>query len=267
MTLRLVSAAVGIPLLFLVVWAGTLWLMLLVSVIAAVGAVETLRLAGHTRRSYLIIATAGFALIFVAVPGTLAITGQPVTVPAYAIAVATIASLIYLLRFRALPAYSNPMISVFPAAFYPAGFLAHAVLLRSLPDGFSWLILLLAVTFATDTAALFVGKAIGRHRLAPSISPGKTWEGAAGGMVGAVGVAAAAFYILELPTSLTSVLVLAAFVGAAGQFGDLAESRLKRVAGVKDSGWIIPGHGGVLDRLDSIVFNLVVVYYFVVWIV
>ena len=123
---------------------------------------------------------------------------------------------------------------------------------------------LLLVTFATDAGAFFVGKAIGKTSLAPSISPSKTWEGAVGGVLVAIGASMGVIYALSLDVVLWYAILLGALMGIVGQVGDLVESRLKRIAGVKDSGRFLPGHGGLLDRLDSIVFNLVVVYYLVI---
>ena len=123
---------------------------------------------------------------------------------------------------------------------------------------------MLLVTFATDTSAFFVGRAIGKRPLAPAISPSKTREGAVGGIVGALVASVAAVYVFDLNVALWKTIAIGVSIGIVGQLGDLVESRLKRIAGVKDSGSLVPGHGGVLDRLDSIVFNLVVVYYFVV---
>ena len=125
--------------------------------------------------------------------------------------------------------------------------------------------LLVLVTFTTDTSAFLVGRLAGKTPLAPSISPGKTREGAGGGLAGAVIASVALSSIMGLAASVLSSLLLGLLMGVAGQLGDLAESRIKRWADTKDSGRLIPGHGGVLDRLDSIVFNLVLVYYFVIW--
>ena len=96
------------------------------------------------------------------------------------------------------------------------------------------------------------------------ISPGKTWEGAIGGFLAAVLAALAAAWALEIDVSVPVIVALGALMGVVGQAGDLFESKLKRLAGVKESGRLLPGHGGVLDRLDSIVFNLALVYYFVI---
>ena len=101
--------------------------------------------------------------------------------------------------------------------------------------------------------------------MAPSISPSKTWEGAVGGVAGALVFSVAAIYILDIDAGVGEALALGALIGTIGQLGDLMVSRLKRMAEVKESGWLVPGHGGLLDRLDSIVLNLVVVYYFVSW--
>jgi phosphatidate cytidylyltransferase len=112
-----------------------------------------------------------------------------------------------------------------------------------------------------------VGRALGRHKLAPRISPAKTWEGAIGGFVGAI-VIALLFTLptpLQLPIGYGQAVLLGFLVSLFGQLGDLAESLLKRNTGVKDSGNWLAGHGGFLDRIDSIVLAGVVVYYYVVW--
>ena len=146
---------------------------------------------------------------------------------------------------------------------YVGFLLSHGLALRELDGGRDWLLFALLTTFATDTGALFTGKAVGRHPLAPAISPGKTWEGAVGGLAGAVGAAAGLAALLDLGTPVWRAALVGVAVGAAAQLGDLAESRLKRASGVKDAGGILPGHGGLLDRLDSIVFTLPLVYYLV----
>jgi phosphatidate cytidylyltransferase len=118
------------------------------------------------------------------------------------------------------------------------------------------------VLMGSDTGAYYVGRAMGKHKLAPKISPGKTWEGVVGGVVAALGLAAAAhfWFFRELP--LKWALPLAALMAALGILGDLTESALKRGAGAKDAAKILPGHGGVLDRLDSLLFNAPLIYYF-----
>jgi len=118
------------------------------------------------------------------------------------------------------------------------------------------------VLMGSDVGAYYVGRAIGKHKLAPKISPGKTWEGVAGGVVAGLGLATVAhfWFFRELP--LKWALPLAAVMTTLGILGDLTESALKRGAGAKDAAKILPGHGGVLDRLDSLLFNAPLLYYF-----
>jgi phosphatidate cytidylyltransferase len=118
------------------------------------------------------------------------------------------------------------------------------------------------VLMGSDTGAYYVGSAIGKHKLAPKISPGKTWEGVVGGVLAALALAAVAhfWFFRELP--LKWALPLAAVMATLGILGDLTESALKRGAGAKDAAKILPGHGGVLDRLDSLLFNAPLIYYF-----
>jgi phosphatidate cytidylyltransferase len=118
------------------------------------------------------------------------------------------------------------------------------------------------VLMGSDTGAYYVGRALGKRKLAPTISPGKTWEGVIGGVVAALAMAALAhfWFFRELP--LKYILPLAVIMTVVGILGDLAESALKRGAGAKDAANILPGHGGILDRLDSLLFNAPLIYYF-----
>jgi phosphatidate cytidylyltransferase len=146
------------------------------------------------------------------------------------------------------------------------GAIAGLRLAAPLEKGAWRIILLLAVIMAADTFAYFVGQVVGRHKLAPSVSPGKTWEGFAGGLGGGIlgALAVRAALLPELPLGHAAALGLV--VAALGTAGDLVESVLKRWAGVKDSGTIFPGHGGALDRLDSLLFGAPVLYYYFVFI-
>lgn len=145
---------------------------------------------------------------------------------------------------------------------YCAFLLGHAVWLRARPDGAGLLLLVLAVTWCGETAAYFVGGRWGRTHLAPRVSPGKTVEGA----LAQLGVSV---LIALLPLGVASVgtghaLGIGLTLGVLGQVGDLVESSLKRSAQVKDAGGIVPGHGGLLDRLDSLLFNVPALYYYVI---
>jgi phosphatidate cytidylyltransferase len=146
------------------------------------------------------------------------------------------------------------------------GTLAALRLLRPGEAGAWRVTLLLAIIMGSDTLAFFVGRALGRRKLAPQISPGKTVEGAAGGLLGGVAGALLVrwFGLPELP--LGHALLLGVLVAALGVAGDLVESLLKRWAGVKDSGGLLPGHGGMLDRLDSLLFGAPVLYYYFLYV-
>jgi len=149
---------------------------------------------------------------------------------------------------------------------YVGWLLSYFVALRGEDGGRSWIFLALFTTFGSDSAAFFIGRAIGKHRLAPNISPGKTWEGAIAGVLGAIIISLVLVIILGLPLNYGQAIILGLLVSVLGQLGDLVESLFKRNMGVKDSGKLIPGHGGFLDRIDSLVFTGVVVYYYVIWV-
>lgn len=150
---------------------------------------------------------------------------------------------------------------------YIGWLLSHLVALRELEAGRDWVLFALFVTFASDSAAFFIGRAFGKQSLAPEISPKKTVEGAIGGIAGAVIMGLLLAMLLDLPISYLAATLLAITVSFFGQIGDLLESIFKRNMGIKDSGTAMPGHGGLLDRLDSVIFAVVVVYYYVIWLV
>jgi phosphatidate cytidylyltransferase len=150
---------------------------------------------------------------------------------------------------------ANGAISLFYMGLLPA----FAYRLLDQAQGLSWFVYLLAVVFAGDTFAYVFGVLFGRHKVMPSVSPKKTWQGSMGGLVGSLAASAVCGYYLFPEISMSFLLPLAVCAGFAGQFGDFFESLLKRVADVKDSGKIMPGHGGVLDRIDGVLFAAPVV--------
>jgi phosphatidate cytidylyltransferase len=155
------------------------------------------------------------------------------------------------------------LVGVFYLAFLGGFLIATRVGFENSP-GLSTKLLLFffIIIFGSDAGAYFAGRALGKHKLIPKISPGKTWEGLIGGIVAAAGAAAicTATFFPELPFKFS--LPLAAVMAIVGVLGDLAESALKRGAGIKDAAAILPGHGGLLDRLDSLLFNAPILYYF-----
>jgi phosphatidate cytidylyltransferase len=141
--------------------------------------------------------------------------------------------------------------------------LSFAVRLDAIPVyGPRLLLFALVITWAADTVAYFAGRAFGKHPLAPHISPKKTWEGSIGGLVGSLAVAYIFHYWLPIP--VPHLLAMATLGNVAGQMGDLLESACKRSAGVKDSGALLPGHGGVLDRIDAVILCIPVIWYYLV---
>jgi len=140
--------------------------------------------------------------------------------------------------------------------------LSFLVLIRNGSDGIAWIFLILFVVFGGDVGAFYAGTYLGRHKLCPSVSPGKTIEGSVGGFAANIcmGSIFKFFFLPALPWVPCILFFLCA--GAAGQVGDLFESEFKRFSGVKDSGFILPGHGGILDRIDALLFAAPVAYFF-----
>jgi phosphatidate cytidylyltransferase len=175
-------------------------------------------------------------------------------------------ALLFLFRIRDI-ADAAREISIAVLAFtYIPLLLMHLVMLRKGPYGVQWLLVIMLIVMTNDTAAYYTGCAFGKHRLYPLVSPKKSIEGALGGLLGSIGGTMLAKYTFFPQLTTTDALLTALFIGAIGQTGDLFESLLKRSFGVKDSGSIIPGHGGVLDRLDSIIFAAPVTYYYAIYI-
>jgi phosphatidate cytidylyltransferase len=141
--------------------------------------------------------------------------------------------------------------------------LGHVISLRALPDGVQWVLLMVWVTWIGETAAYTVGSLAGRHKLAPGVSPGKTLEGAIAQLAGSLLAALTAGGWLFPGLGLRDAVAVGVLLGLLGQVGDLVESALKRSVGTKDTGHIIPGHGGMLDRIDGLLFNAPVLFYYV----
>ena len=233
--LRLISAAVGLPVLLAFVWAGGALFVGAAAAAAALAAREMLALlrAARVRRTSASAPPAAWDETESVPPVAEGATGAaPCDWAIAALGVCYVA-----LPFAAL------------------------ILTRLGDAGLQWVSLAFLTTFATDTGAYAVGKAMGRRKLAPSVSPGKTWEGAAGGLLAAMGAAAGLVHLLDgVESRVWPALALGLAIGGAAQTGDLLESKLKRMAGAKNSGRLIPGHGGLLDRLDSLVPVFPLVY-------
>ena len=149
---------------------------------------------------------------------------------------------------------------------YVGWLLSYFVALRNVVDGRGWVFLAILCTFASDICAYLVGRLIGKHKMAPYISPNKSWEGALSGVVGAVILSVVVVYFFKLPLDWGAAVTLGILISIIGQLGDLVKSLFKRNMVVKDSGNVLPGHGGFLDRMDSLAFAGVLTFYFVVFI-
>ncbi len=166
---------------------------------------------------------------------------------------------VFLFSYRKNHSKSGDLGRALIGPFYICLPLLFFLLIAGLPKGKTWLLFILAVIFAGDTGSFYVGRWFGKHKLT-SISPGKTWEGSVGGLL-ANGISAGIYGAFLFPAlSLMSIVVLGIGLGISGQLGDLAESLLKRLSNIKDSGIILPGHGGLLDRIDSLLFAIPVLY-------
>ena len=259
---RLASAAVLIPVLLLAIWAGGYW-----TAAAALAALLALREAGALARAAgwrpLVYEGAAWGAAVVALAAR---DAGPVLLALGSGAVAVLA--VSIATRRSATSVGDWTITAVGVA-YVALPLAALVLLRqsgsgaawTFDAGAAWTVVAVFGTFATDTGSYAVGRAIGTHQMAPRLSPGKTWEGAFGGLV--AGVAATAGLVAVLRPIETVAWPLAALglgIALASQAGDLAESGLKRLARAKDSGSLIPGHGGLLDRMDSLLLVFPLVY-------
>ncbi len=170
-------------------------------------------------------------------------------------------SLLFLFRLAKITEVHHHLGWIILGLVYLPFLLGHLIPLRLLSDGQQWIFLTLIAIMGCDTCAYFIGSKIGKHKLYPAVSPNKSIEGAVGGLVGSVlGVLLAKISFLPV-IGIFEVVLIGLLLGVMGQLGDLFESLLKRACQVKDSGSMIPGHGGILDRLDSLLFAFPIIYY------
>lgn len=273
---RILSAAVLIPLILGMVWWGTWSVATLVAIATVIALREydaMLSHAGYQPRAGLAVA---LGLVIVG-----AFTLRPLF-PAFDLVglAVTLAVCGYfgseVLRYDGSPRLASWGLS-FAGTLYFSWLTSHFILLRGLdvplrpsplsmieiPPGAAWIFMVLAITWLQDTAAYFVGRALGRHKMAPLLSPKKTWEGFAGGLATAVAAGALATYLQGLPITIWDGALIGLLGGLIGPLGDLSVSMIKRQVDMKDSGSLIPGHGGILDRADSLLFVGAATYYLI----
>ncbi len=272
-TQRVISVAILIPLIVGCVYWGVWPVALLTTAGVVVGLAELYRALHHAGYHPRFGVGIGIALLF-----CLAATLH--TVQPFPWAEAALAASLLLVLIAELPRHNHQhslasWTLTFALACYAGWLLSHYILLRQLETpltdgwlaflhiapGAAWVYLVLGLTWADDSAAYFVGSRWGRHKLAPALSPHKSWEGAAAGLAAAILAALLVAALFGLPLSPLQAILIGAAGGISGQLGDLAESLIKRQIGIKDSSNLIPGHGGVLDRIDSMLFTAPTVYY------
>jgi len=264
---RILTALILIPLVLALIFFGPGWLLTLaVAVVSALAAWEFLGMAKNAGAAPS--RTAVLASIVALFFGNFEWPGQTSAI----LGILSLALLVYCTFCRPVEQMMADAATAVFCLFYVGFTLIALPALREQANGPSLVVFLLCVVWAGDIAALYVGRAWGRHKLAPSLSPNKTWEGTIGSVVGSLLVAVALLGMARLfelwdkawlsyPEDLWYWLIMAVVVNVAAQVGDLAESALKRSAGVKDSGTLLPGHGGVLDRIDALLLAAPVLWY------
>ena len=280
---RLATAAIAIPLLLLLIFAAPPWVYAaVVGVLALLGVLEFVSMAfpGNFRERAVgtvlgagVIAGAlwGPSACGVQVLQSTRWCGGPEVAWLGGLAVVLMLGLSWTVVGRAdFERGFNDLGLTLVGVLYVGFLLPHFVWLRQTEQGPAWVTFILATSMLGDTGGYFVGHAIGRHKLAPRISPGKTIEGSVGILLGTVAASLAAKVILSYFVTWfvtwREALWLGVILAGLSQLGDLAESVMKRTFGVKESGWMFPGHGGVLDRIDSLLFPVGFVYYYIVFV-
>jgi len=255
---RVITALWGVPLVIIAIWFDEPlpWFTLLAVPFGLLAVFEFYKITGVSRTIPLTVFGLIWTLFFIIEPHWNYDNSIPVL-----LASAVVISLMLRVPVRSIRFSMADWTWSMMGIVYVGLLLSLLVTLR-INAGREWLYLVIFCTFGSDTFAYFIGRALGRHKLAPRISPGKTWEGAVGGLCGSVIVGL--LFTLSTPVQLSigygEAILLGLLISVCGQTGDLAESMLKRRKGVKESGTLMPGHGGLLDRMDSIVFAGLAVY-------
>jgi phosphatidate cytidylyltransferase len=254
---RILAAAVGLLIVVpLIVFGGNLGVDLLVGFVVLVCVDEWTRMATPTFRVPSLLALAVAASV---VYGTLVWAPPAAVAPVLGVSVVGLLGFA-LLRVPETDAAAKVGVRLVAGLCYTAVLLSYLPAVRRFDDGVAWIFLILAGTWMCDTGAYFAGRAFGRRKLFERVSPKKTWEGAIGGMFASVGGTVAVQQLALPDLSWVHAAILGGILAWVGVVGDLVESMFKRSFGVKDSGWIMPGHGGLLDRVDALLFTAPVAY-------
>ena len=258
---RTITTVIGVPLVIALIWFGSPWFTVLIAGWGLGGAFEFYSIIARTKGlAPLTYFGMLWVLLFIISPHFSDIQ----TVPLLLTSAVLLPLIILLWRKSKENAFANWAWTI--AGILYVGWLASFMVgLRLLSDGRGWVFLAILCTFASDISAYLAGRTFGRHKMSPYISPNKTWEGAAAGLVGAIIVSVVVVTLFKLPVGYGEAVGLGVMISIVGQLGDLVKSLFKRNTGVKDSSNMIPGHGGFLDRMDSPAFAGVAVYYYVIY--
>jgi phosphatidate cytidylyltransferase len=254
---RVISAVIAIPIVVGAVYLGGLWFAIGAGLVALIAGWEF----GQMMKTGGYLTTPLFTLILIVVLIYTSYQSNP-TLLSFSLTAILLLSLAWQLFRQDASPTANWALTIAGGLYIGWG-LGHLVALRQLPAGQAWVWLALIATWASDSFAYFVGRALGRHKLWPRHSPKKTWEGLLGGIGGGIVGAALVTFVFGLNWGTT--LIIGAIIPIAGLFGDLSISMMKREVGVKDSSNLFPGHGGFLDRIDSVLFVSMVVFYYALW--
>jgi phosphatidate cytidylyltransferase len=255
--LRVASAVIGLPLLGgIILWRNPIGFGALALGIVALGLVEYTGLLLRERP-----AGERAAVVAIGTAFALATYLRPASALAWLAGALVLVGVLTLIRADEVKAATARLATAGFGVLYVGGLVVTLPLMhRDLPDGPLWVVLAIAVTFSNDTGAYVTGRTLGRHKLAPAISPGKTVEGAVGGLVAGVLLTFVARATFLPALTIADCLAIGVVAGVLGPCGDLTESMIKRAVGAKDSGRVIPGHGGILDRIDALMFVGAYVY-------
>lgn len=273
---RILTSVIGIPILYLIFYLGGVWFLLLFLIVILMAEFELivmLKKKGYPLQKGLIFlsgvilpAAAYFGFVYFNIVST---------------AIIIITLLLMLMQEQEGDVFAQTALNLL-AIIYLGWFLSHAILLRNIGDseymrvlgesnqglrdsGFFYIIFVVTCSFLNDTGAYYIGKWKGKKKLSPSISPGKTVVGTIAGFISSIITGVVVNLIFGSPLSYSWVFFLGLIVAISAIFGDLFESKIKRIVGVKDSGAILPGHGGILDRFDSLILVFPVSYYFILY--
>jgi phosphatidate cytidylyltransferase len=269
---RIITTIWMVPILCALIWFGEPYFTIAAVVVGFLAATEFFRLTKGVKAQALTVFGIIWTLLLIAIRNPTVISwitphfNKELLLPGIITAGMAVSLVLLLTRKQKQGAFTDWSWTL-AEIMYIGWFLGYFISLRALDSGRNWVFLAILATAGSDITAYFIGSAFGKHKLAPSISPGKTWEGSIAGVIGAVGIS----LLFLLPTALRldnyvnwwQMVIIALAVSISGQLGDLVESLFKRNTGAKDSGTILPGHGGVLDRMDSAVFAVITVYYIV----